>query len=468
MGIFDSPDKRAALLVFTTSSFLTPFMASSIEIALPSIGRHFALDAVLLSWIATAFLLSAAMFLVPFGRLADIYGRKRVFVIGISVYTVFSFCCGAATSSTMLLAGRVLQGIGSAMIFGTGIAILTSVFPAHERGKVLGINVAAVYAGLSGGPFLGGILVGYLGWRSIFFANLPVGMLIIAIVAWRLKGEWAEARGERFDIFGSIVYGLSLVCLMYGFSSLPEALGIGLIAAGIAGLVLFVRWELKTSSPVFNMDLFRRNITFAFSNLAALINYSATYAITFMLSLYLQYTRGYGAEAAGVILVSRPIVMVLISLYAGRLSDRIEPRIVASLGMALVTVGLIMLMFLGAATPIGYLVLCLVVLGLGFGFFSSPNTNAVMSSVERRFYGVASGTVGTMRLLGQMFSMGIVTLIFALHLGRVEITPATLDQFQTSMHIAFAIFTILCFVGIFFSLARGQIRKVETPETQIP
>jgi MFS family permease len=344
------------------------------------------------------------------------------------------------------------------MIFGTGIAILTSVFPASERGRVLGINVAAVYAGLSAGPFLGGILVERLGWRSIFYANFPIGLLVVLVVLWRLKGEWAEARGERFDLFGGVLYGLSLVALMLGFSELPSTGGAGLLAAGVVGLVLFVVWELRTSSPIFEMSLFSHNTTFAFSNLAALINYAATYAITFMLSLFLQYTRGYGAESAGIILVSRPIVMVLTSLYAGRLSDRVEPRVVASGGMALVTGGLVMLIFLGRTSPIGYLVLSLIVLGLGFGFFSSPNTNAVMSSVARRQYGVASGTVGTMRLLGQMLSMGVVTLILALRLGRVQIGPGNYDQLIHSMRIAFIVFAALCFAGIFASLARGRIR----------
>ena len=458
MGIFDSPGKRAALLVFTISSFLTPFMASAVEIALPRIGQEFAVDAVLLSWLATSFLLSAAMFLVPIGRLADIHGRKRIYLIGIVVYTLFSVCCGAAGSATALIVFRILQGVGSAMIFGTGIAILTSVFPASERGQVLGINVAAVYGGLSGGPFLGGLLVEHLGWRSIFYVNLPVGILIVTLVLLKLKGEWAEARGERFDLPGAIIYGLSLLFLMYGFSRLPEPLGAGLLAAGVAGLILFVRWELRVASPVFDMKLLRTNTAFRFSNLAALINYAATFAVTFMLSLYLQYVRGYGAGSAGAILVSRPIVMALTSIYAGRLSDRIEPRILASLGMALVTAGLILLVFVGSGTGIGYLILCLMVLGLGFGLFSSPNTNAVMSSVERPFYGVASGTVSTMRILGQMFSMGIVTLIFAVTIGRVQITPENHGALVQSMQAAFVIFAVLCFGGIFASLARGKIR----------
>jgi MFS family permease len=347
------------------------------------------------------------------------------------------------------------------MIFGTGIAILTSVFPASERGRVLGINVAAVYAGLSAGPFIGGMLTEHLGWRSVFLSNVPVGLLIIAILFWILRGEWAEAKGEKFDIAGSIIYSLSLVPLMYGFSLLPRLTGLWLIIAGVVGMVLFVRWELKVDSPVFNMRLFRKNTVFTFSNTAALLNYAATHALTFLLSLYLQYVKGFGAEAAGIILVSRPIVMATTSPIAGRLSDRIEPRVVASVGMALVVVGLIMLVFVNQDTTVGFLIASLVVSGLGFGLFSSPNMNAIMGSVERRFYGVASGTAGTMRLLGQMSSMGIATMIFAIYIGRAQITPETHDQFLTSVRVAFLVFAALCFAGIFASLARGRMRHRE-------
>jgi MFS family permease len=205
------------------------------------------------------------------------------------------------------------------------------------------------------------------------------------------------------------------------------------------------------------MSLLRTNVAFRFSNLAALINYSATFAVTFMLSLYLQYVQGYGAERAGIVLVSRPVVMAVTSIYAGRLSDRVEPRLLASSGMGLVTAGLVMLVFLGAGSGTGHVVFCLLVLGLGFGLFSSPNTNAVMSSVERRFYGVASGTVSTMRILGQVFSMGIVTFVLAIILGRVPVTPAVHDGLVHSMRITFTIFAGLCFLGIFASLARGRI-----------
>jgi EmrB/QacA subfamily drug resistance transporter len=458
MSVDDAATKKAALLVATLTSFLTPFMGSSVNIALPSIGREFAMNAVLLGWVATAYLLSAAMFLVPFGRLADIHGRKKIFLYGILTYALSSFLSAIAPSAVWLVCARILQGIGSAGIFGTSIAILTSVYPMGERGKVLGISVAAVYSGLSLGPFLGGFLTQQLGWRSIFFLNVPLSLLIIAFTLWRLKGEWAGAKGERFDFAGSAIYAVSLPAMMYGFSLLPATSGAWLIGLGVLGLFAFVRWEMKKESPVFDINLFRNNAVFAFSSLAALINYGATFAITFLLSLYLQYTKALSPQQAGAILVSQPVVMALFSPLAGKLSDKIEPRVVASTGMAFTMVGLFLFTFLSQNTDLGFIILNLILVGFGLALFSSPNTNAVMSSVERKFYGVAAATVGTMRLTGQMLSMGIAMLVFAVYIGRAEITPENYPLFLRSAQTAFIIFTALCFGGIFASLARGKVR----------
>jgi EmrB/QacA subfamily drug resistance transporter len=457
-GVDKTQSRRAALLVTTVGAFLTPFMGSSIAIALPSIGGELAMDAILLGWVATAYLLAAAMFLVPLGRIADIYGRKRIFTYGMITYTAASLLSAISTSAAMLISFRVLQGIGGAMIFSTGVAILTSVFPPEERGRVLGINVAAVYAGLSLGPFVGGLLTQYLGWRSIFWANVPLGLLIIALIFWKLKGEWAEAKGEKFDIAGSIIYSLMLIAIMYGFTMLPELPGAGLILAGGLGIVAFVKWETKVKSPVLDVRLFRNNTVFALSNLAAFINYSATFAVSFLLSLYLQYIKGLTPQIAGLVLVAAPVVQAIFSPFAGRLSDKIEPRIVASLGMGLTVIGLIFFIFLGNTTSLWFIIAGLIILGFGFALFSSPNTNAVMSSVEKRFYGVASATLATMRQIGMMFSMGMVMLIFAIYLGRVQITPEYYAPFLSSLNTAFIIFTVLCFGGIFASLARGKVR----------
>ncbi len=448
--------KGTVLLIAILAGFITPFDGSAVNIALPVIGAEFHMDAIAISWVATAYLLSSALFLVPFGKIADIYGRKKIFLYGITIFSLSSLIMTMVSSTEMLIVVRVVQGIGSAMIFGTGVAIVTSVFPPGERGKALGIYITAVYIGLSIGPLLGGAMTQYLGWRSIFFVNVPLGITAILLILWKIKGEWVECRGEKFDLTGSVIYGAAVVAVMYGFSVLPDFKGAALIAVGIFLVIIFALYEMRIPSPVVDITLLTKNRIFAFSNLSALINYSATFAVTFLLSLDLQYTKGFTPVHAGSILVVQPVVMAMISPIAGRLSDKIEPRIVASAGMAFTALGLFLLIFLTETTPIWYLVVTLIVLGIGLGLFSSPNTNAIMSSVDKRFYGVASGMNGTMRLLGQMLSMGIAMMIFAIVIGPVEITPAYYSQFVLSVHYAFILFTAFCIIGVFASLVRGK------------
>ncbi|MCU0243704.1 MAG: MFS transporter [Acidobacteria bacterium] len=454
--------RRTALAVSMVSSFLTPFMASGTNVAMPLIGREFGLSAVSLGWVLTAYTLAAAMFLVPFGRLADLVGRKRIFVLGIAVNIAGTLLCALAPSAALLILGRGVQGVGGAMIFGTGVAILTSVYPPGERGRALGLNTAAVYIGLSLGPVAGGFLVHAWGWRAVFWATAPVAAFALALTLARLDGEWADARGERFDRTGSAVFGAGLVALMYGFSRLPSALGLVLTAGGAAALAVFVRYELACAAPLLDLRLFRRNRIFAFSNLAAFFNYSATSAVAFLMSLYLQYLKGLPPHKAGLVLIAQPVVMAVASPFAGRLSDRVEPRVLASAGMALSAAGLVLFSLLGPDTGFGFIAASLALIGLGFGLFSSPNTNAVMGSVGRRHLGVASAALGTMRLTGQMMSAGTVLMIFAWVMGRVPITPPVYPQFLRSARLAFLFFAALCVAGVFASLARGDREASDT------
>ncbi len=453
--------KRVVLLVATIASFVFPFMASTVNIALPSLGKELSLDAVTLGWIATAYLLSSATLLVPFGRIADIYGRRKIFTWGIGIFTFSSLLSGLANSATMLIAWRVLQGIGGAMLAGTSVALLTTVYPTNERGKVLGIIVATTYLGLSLGPALGGILTQHLGWRSIFFLGAFLGLLVIGIALWKLKGEWTGAKGERFDFTGSVIYVLGLVALVYGLTLLSETLllGAGLVVAGAIGLSAFARWEMGTESPVLDISLFKNSKAFTLSNLAALVNYSATFAITFLISLYLQYMKGFNPQNAGLILVAMPAMQAIFSPLTGRLSDRIEPRLIASAGMVLNTVGLVLFIFLNQETSLKLIIGNLILIGFGYALFVSPNTNAIMSSAPKTAYGVASATLATMRQVGMVLSMGIAMLMFTLYnIADVQITPEYYLLFQQSMKTSFIVFAILCFGGIFASLARGKVR----------
>ncbi|MGB8358245.1 MAG: MFS transporter [Bacteroidales bacterium] len=452
--------KRSVLTVTVFASFLTPFMGSSVNLALPSIGDEFGLNAITLNWIVSSYMLTTSILLLPAGRLGDILGRKKIFTIGLVIFTLTMIILTFTPNITWLIGTRILQGLGGAMLFGTNMAILTSVFPPGERGKAIGINATAVYVGLASGPFLGGLLSHYIGWRSIFALLVPIGIVSLVLIRLKIKDEWAEAKGERFDWQGALLYGISLAAIMYGFSRLPSVTGWILTISGLVIMPLFIMRENRTSHPLFDVALISKNRVFAFSSLAALINYAATSAIGFFLSLYLQYIRDLGAGDAGLILMAMPVTMALLSTPAGKLSDKYNPGVLASAGMAVTSAGLIMLCFLSAQTSVIIVIAVLIIMGLGFSLFSSPNSNAIMSSVEKKQLGNASGMIGTMRNVGQTFSMAIALMLLALFMGQAKIAQSNYPQLLAAMKVGFIIFSVLCIAGIFASLARNSsLRK---------
>ncbi|MDD8025853.1 MAG: MFS transporter [Acidobacteriota bacterium] len=446
----------AVLLASVLAAFLAPFLASAMNIALPAIGREMGIGAVTLGWTATAYLLAAAVAQIPFGKIADGRGRKRIFLAGAVLSAASSALCASAGSAAALIAARALQGIGGAMIFSTCVALLTAAYPPSQRGRVLGINVAFTYGGLSLGPVLGGFLTQQLGWRSIFVVSGCLSLLL-AFLAARLEDDRRKDEQPSFDIFGAALLGATLVGLMLGLSQLPRASGFVLMAAAAAAAAGLLAWEKRAAAPLLDPALFRGRPVFVFSNLAALIHYSATSASGFLLSLYLQYLKGLTPQQAGLILIAQPTVMALFSPLAGCLSDRVEPRILASGGMAVSAAGLFALSFLSVSTPMAAVAGILVVLGAGFALFSSPNTNAVMSSVQPRDYGMASALLGTMRQTGQALSMGAAMLLFVVFFGRTAIAPPVYGSFLAAARTGFLLFGLLCVVGIFASLARGRM-----------
>jgi len=464
--------KWVALLVTSLASFLTPFMLSATNVALPSMGAEFGLDTIALGWIQTSYLLSSAVVLIPIGRIADIHGRKGVFILGTAVYAISCMAMPFSTSGPVLIALRVVQGVGGAMIFGTSVAILTSVFPPGETGKALGINVATVYSAIALGPFLGGILTTHLGWRSIFFFSAAIGVAVLLLTIALLKGEWAEARGRKFDATGSVLYAMALASIMVGALALSGNIaafpfGTPIQAAIFLGggvlLFLFALWELRNPSPVLDIRLFRNNRVFALSNLAALISYAATYAVSFFLSLYLQTVKGLSPDVAGTVLLAQPIVQAVLSPAAGWLSDRASTRIVASLGIGIDAAGLFLLSTTEAGTELWFILMNLVILGAGFALFSSPNTNAIMTSVERQHYGTSSALVSTMRQLGQVLSMTIAMVIISTFIASGSLIPPLGGSFVRGMQVAFLIFGALCVVGMIASIVRGKGNMTAKP-----
>jgi MFS family permease len=448
--------KRSVLVATSFAAFLAPFLSSATNLALPTIGKEFNASAIELGWIMSSYILTTAIFLLPFGRLGDIVGRKKIFSHGILLFTVSTFLIIFSWNISILIFFRILQGLSSAMIFGTSMAIVTAVFKSGERGKAMGINATSTYLGLSLGPVIGGLLTQHLGWRSIFIFLVPFGIMSFILIKRKIKAEWADAAGEKYDWKGSIIYGSALLAFMYGFSILPALTGWVCITAGLSLALLFVFVEFRVVNPVFEFRLVFRNRVFAFSAIAALINYSATSAIGFFISLYLQYLKGFDARTAGLIMISQPVAMTLLSPVAGKLSDKKNPGIIASAGMGIISFGLVLLCFINENTHIAFLIALFVMLGVGFGLFSSPNSNAIMSSVEKKHLGIASGAVGTMRMVGQMLSMGIAMMLLSLYIGRESITPSTYPSLILAVRTGFLTFAILSAFGIFASLARNK------------
>jgi MFS family permease len=432
--------RRQVLTAAVLGSSLAPFMVSGLVVALPAIGDEFSADAVSLGWLANIFFLSAAVFLVPLGRIADMYGVKKVFVTGIGVYLVSSVLSLLAPSIQFLTAARFVTGIGGGMIFGTSIALLSLAFPESERGKAIGINVTGMFTGFLLGFFLGGFMTYYLGWRSIFVLTIPVELFAIGLILLRIRGECELSRNREHDIPGMILYALSMLLLMTGFSSLPRTVGAITFAAGIACLMLFILREVRAKSPILDLRLFAGNKTFARANLAALLFNTSNFAVIFLLSLYLQDIRNFDARISGIILLTLVLFMALFSTYAGKLSDRIAPRLVIGTGAVLSSAGLVILTLLGADTPIQIVIIALAVMGTGFAFFQSPLLRTLVSSVPRDMYGLASSMVETMRLVGMTISIAIATILFTFFIGSVHITPAISREFTATIHVVFWIF----------------------------
>lgn len=451
--------QKTALAIAAITSFLNPFLISSVNVALPEIEKALSLNAITLSWIITAYLLSSAILLLPMGKFADSRGIKKVFRIGVIIFSLTTMLCGLSFSGNMLIILRTLQGIGGAMTMTTSPAILVSAFPQQQRGRVLGISTASVYMGLATGPFVGGIITEHLGWRYVFIISSLFGFFAAIITLLYLGKDENKADKSPIDIPGSLVYATALMSLVFGSTSIPSLFGWLLILIGIILLITFVIIERKVKFPVIDLKLFSRNRIFAFSNIAALINYSATYAIVFILSIYLQKINNMTPQQAGIILLAQPIIMAFLSPMAGRWSDKIQPRYLSSIGMALSAIGLLNFVFLTPQTPIIFIVINLIILGIGFGLFSSPNMNTIMSSVEKHQYAIASGVSSSMRVVGQIVSMTIVTFFMAWFLGKTSIMQVDDALFMRSVKWTFLAFATIAFIGIYFSMARGNLKR---------
>lgn len=441
------------IVVFVSfiTSFFAVFLSNGIIIGVPAIAQDFAMNNVIQNWVPTIFFLVVAVFTVPAGQISGKFGVKKSLLAGIIVFLIGSVGACISFSTESFLVFRMMQGAGVAFLNVSAMAMVVHAVSPKNRGKALGFTVTGVYLATSLSPVICGFLVHNLGWRSMFYFVIPFLVLCIILMVTKITEEWKTYQDDRIDKVGSVLYGVGILFFIYGFTSLITTPGKILTVLGIILLVIFGAYELRQKSPVFNMNLFK-NRKFTSSNIAALCSYLAIMVVTTILNYHFQYVRGWDAQMSGMILIITPIIMAIMAPNAGKLSDRIHPQKLAAAGIGIAAVALLILTFLTGETPLYIVILAMVLQGVGMGLFSSPNMNAIMSSVPPKDAPTASASQATMRTIGQTMSLGLLTLVFAWVMGNLELAPKyALMIVQASQYICL-ICTVACVLAVFASL----------------
>lgn len=446
---FDS--ETIVVFVAFITSFFAVFLSVGVVLGIPAIASEFGMNNVVQNWIPTITSLVVAIFTLPAGQLSGKYGVKKSLIMGVGIYLIASIGACLSFSSEIFLFFRILQGIGIAFSNVAAVAMVVQAVKPQNRGKALGYTITGIYLAGSLSPVACGFLVYNLGWRAMFYFVIPFLAICIPLMIWKIPGEWKTHEDDRIDAAGYILYGIGIALFIYGFTNLMKSYGLISIFIGLILLIAFAYYELRSNSPAFNMNLFK-NMKFASSNLAALCSYLAVASLTTILNYHFQYVRGFDAQMAGLMLIITPILMAVIAPNSGRLSDRIHPQKLAAIGMSIATCALLILVFLDGSTPLYMVVLAMVLQGVGMGLFTTPNTNAIMSSVPPNEASNASAAQSAMRTIGQTMSLGILTLAFAWVMGSLKLSPAYEGMIVQSSQLICIICTVVCVIAIFSSL----------------
>ncbi|MHA1868915.1 MAG: MFS transporter [Candidatus Heimdallarchaeaceae archaeon] len=445
------------LAIVSLTSFTISFAGASLNLAIPIMQIDLQADSSTMSWFVTIYILATAMFQIPFAKLSDIFNRKLIYLLGLFVFSISCIVIVFCKNISLLLLLRFLQGFGGALTYATGTAILANTFSPEIKGKIFGINISSVYFGLTTGPVVGGLIVSYFSWRGIFVVISLLGVLSSILIMSKVDINLEKISDERFDFLGALFYTLTLFALLYGFRILPKTVGYILIGSSILFSLFFIFWESKVTNPLIQLSIFKNNRFFTFANLTSITYYASVSAIAFLINLFLQNVKNLSPQVVGFILLSRPLSQALVAPFGGLLSDRVEHRILTTIGTILGALSLLFFLFLNANTPIYLILLSLIIGGIGFGLFSSPNTNSIMSGVGRKYYNTASALIGTMRTIGQTISMGIVTIVFAILIGKEQVGTAIYNsKLIESTNILFTIFLGISIVASIFSYLRGK------------
>ncbi len=449
--------KWSVLLAVGVGTFMTALDNSVANIVLPVIGRGFQADVDTVEWIVTIYLLVISGLLLTFGRLGDLRGHRSVYLWGFCVFVAASALCGLAPSVMALVACRAIQAIGASMLMANSPAILVSHFPSNQRGRALGIQATMTYLGLCAGPSLGGWLTAVFGWRAVFYINVPVGLLALFLSRRAITPDPPRQieNQARFDLWGAALFTMGLVALLLALNQghawgwLSPAVVLLVVAAALL-LGLFVRLESRVRGPMLDLSLFRTR-AFSAATVSAVLNYLCTYTVTFLLPFYLIHSRHLGPAQAGAMLTAQPLVMAVAAPFSGTLSDRLGPRLLATPGMVIMSIGLWILSGLGADSPFWHVTVGLAVIGLGTGMFISPNNSALLGAAPADRRGIASGVLATARSLGMVMGIGLAgAILTTAHARSVDQTAGTI----TGAHWGFLLAAGLALVGALTSAVR--------------
>ncbi len=447
-------NSRARWLVMISvclALFIVTLMVSASNIAIPSIARDLHADAVSVSWIPSALLWGSIIILLPSGRLADNKGRKKLYLIGCAGFSLVSLSVFFVQSIESLLVLRVFQGLSTAFIFATGLAIISSVFANSNRGMAIGITSSMVYLGLSCGPVIGGWITEHIHWKGVFWMPVPFMLLALALIIMNVKGDWKNEKAEPVDWYGSILFALSASAFFIGVSELPDPMHIVYAIIGIALFFVFVQHQKKAKSPLIHIQALTENKPLISSVYSSLLMYSANFPIVFLLSLYLQYIHDLSPSEAGSIILIQTMIMMVLSPISGRLSDSYGARIITTLGSAIFAMGFLILVWVDMDTSLAFIIFGLILLGVGFGLFSSPNNSSALGSVTKNKLSIASSIMNLSRTMGNMFSTAFVIMLTSIILGDATIQPENYPALLLVVQISFCISLALALSASYIS-----------------
>ena len=443
-------EQRLLLCMVLPNAFAVPVMLSSVNAVLPVVAADIRLTALELSWVPTAFLMASSMFVLVFGRLADMWGRRKIFLFGAGTVVASSILASMASNGPELVFARFLQGFGAAMLYATQMALISSVFTKENRGQAISWLISLIYVGLAVGPLLGGVMTEYFGWRSVFYLQVPLGLFVLYVGTFRIRTEWSAENFGEFDYIGAFLYVFTIGLLCLGVSAIQSMLGYALIFMSVVAGYLFFKFEAKKDSPLWDLSLFHKNRNFLSCCVASLIMYGATFMNVMLISLHLQYFKDMSPIPAAMIMVIQPTVMAICTPLVGRKFDHRSAGRYARTGMLLTTIGLFFLALHNAASSLALTAVALTITGLGFSLFSTPNATLLMGSVDNRDLGLASSATSTTRILGQLSSTAIVTLVFAVRIGGAEIMQDDIPLLSPAIQAAFFFAACLSLLGFVF------------------